>query len=272
MSKVKVSLTEEKETLLATLYGRARDAKQSRPILADAMAAQTVEKLDYDFGRMKIDARVAASVAVRAKYFDSLTAAFLANFDTATVVHMAAGLDTRVWRVAPGPGIEWYDVDYPEVIELRDKLFPVREGYRTIGSSVTEAGWLEAIAPGRPTLVLAEGLTMYLRPEAGHELMRRLSDRFAKGTIAFDAFNRFGIRMQKLNPAVRGSGATLYWGIDDPHELERANPKLRLVESVNALYEPGVAELPLSSRIFAKLVWPFPSLRTMGRYLRYEVI
>jgi O-methyltransferase involved in polyketide biosynthesis len=235
------------------------------------LAAQTVDKLDYDFGRMKINQRVAASVAVRAKYFDVLTAAFLANFETATVVHLAAGLDTRVWRVAPGPGITWYDVDFPEVIELRGRLFAPREGYHMIGSSVTEPGWLATIAPDRPTLVLAEGLTMYLRPAAGHELMRRLADHFPKGTIAFDAFNSFGIRMQKLNPAVKGSGATLYWGIDDPHELEEANPKLRLVESVNALYEPGTAELPLSSRIFAKLVWPFPALRTMGQYLRYEV-
>ncbi len=270
MGKVEVRLTGEKETLLATLYGRALDARRGRPILGDTMAADAVDRIDYDFGRMKVDARVAASVAVRAKYFDTLTAAFLTQFDTATVVHLAAGLDTRVWRVAPRPGIDWYDVDFPEVIELRRRLFPSRDDYHLIGSSVTDDGWLQAIPADRPTLILAEGLTMYLRPEAGHELLRRLTSHFAEGTIAFDAFNSLGIRLQKLNPAVRGSGATLYWGINDPRELEWVNPKLHLVEAVSALYEPGAAELPLSSRIFARLVWPIPAFRTLGQYLRYE--
>jgi hypothetical protein len=39
---------------------------------------------------------------------------------------------------------------------------------------------------------------------------------------------------------------------------------------VNALEEPGVADLPWSSRLTAALFKPVPALRELGRYLRYE--
>jgi O-methyltransferase involved in polyketide biosynthesis len=270
MTGVRVRLTREKETLLATLYGRALDARARRPILGDTMAVRAVEEIDYDFRRMRITPTIAASVAVRAKQFDDWTAEFLVAHEQATVVHLAAGLDTRIWRVDPGPGVTWYDVDYPEIVALRSRLYPAREGYRTIGSSVTEPGWLAQVPADRPALIVAEGLTMYLKREDGHELMRRLTRHFAHGTIAFDAFNWLSIRLQKLNPAVRASGSTLYWGIDDPRELERAVPGLRCVDALRALYTPGAAALPLQHRVVAAMARPFRPLRDMSMYLRYE--
>jgi methyltransferase (TIGR00027 family) len=267
---MKVTLTEEKETLLATLYGRALDARSPDPILGDKMAAVAVDEINYDFSRLKITPSIAPNIAVRAKHFDDWTREFLDQHRTATVVHLAAGLDTRVWRVNPGPGVQWFDVDYPEVIELRSRLFPARPGYRMVGSSVTDEGWLDGIPADRPVLVVAEGLTMYLRPEAGHELFRRITDHFEHGTIAFDCFNSTGIKLQKTNPAVRGSGATLYWGIDDPQELSRANPKLHLTDALRALYAPGSERLKLRFRIVAQLLRVVPSLRDISLYLRYE--
>lgn len=272
--EIRVRFTKEKETLLATLYGRALDAKLQRPILGDAMAVEAVSKIDYDFARMKVKPALAASVAVRAKFFDRWVREFLAaheaEHEQATVVHMGAGLDTRVWRIDPGPGVTWYDVDYPDVIELREKLYPARDGYQMIGTSVTEPGWEAQIPSSTAVLIVAEGLSMYLKREEGHELFRRLTDHFAHGTVAFDAFNRVGIRMQKLNAPVRESGSTLYWAVDDPHELEWAVPKLQLVEAVDALYAPGNEELPGTSRAMAMLVRPFPSMRHIAQYLRYE--
>jgi len=175
MAQVRVRLSEAQETLLVTLCGRAWDARARQPILGDTMAAAAVEQMDYDFRRAKVNPRVAASVAVRAKQFDDWTAEFLAEHDQAIVVHLAAGLDTRVWRVNPGPGVTWYDVDYPEVIALRSTLYPERGHYHMIGSSVTAPSWLAQVPADRPTLIVAEGLTMYLKPEEGHELMRRLT-------------------------------------------------------------------------------------------------
>mgnify|MGYP001039014381 CR=1 FL=1 len=71
--------------------------------------------------------------------------------------------------------------------------------------------------------------------------MRRLTGHFVHGIIAFDAFNRLTIRVQHLNPAARGCGARMSWGIDDPAELDRASPRLHCLEAAKALYTPALA-------------------------------
>ncbi|SFP37362.1 methyltransferase, TIGR00027 family [Amycolatopsis arida] len=270
MNQVKVRLGDAMETAVLTLYGKALDARDPRPILGDTMAADAIERIDYDVTRLRRVERVAASAAARAKHFDGWTREFLAAHERATVVHLAAGLDTRVWRIDPGPGVTWYDVDFPEVVDVRAKLYPERANYRLIGSSVTASEWLERVPTGGPTLVVAEGLTMYLRPEEGHALFRRIADRFPGAVIVFDTHNRLAVWMVGRSLARMFGAPLLRWGIDDPRELERVHPRLRCLDVVNALSAAGTA-LPLGARVFAALTRPVRPLRDLGLYVRYEV-
>src|SRR5690606_620357 len=111
----RIEFTGARETMLATLYGRADDARAARPILGDEAAAAAVERIAYDFRKPRMSAMSAAGVAMRALLLDTWTREFLADHPEATVLHLACGLDTRVYRVDPGPGVHWYDVDYPDV-------------------------------------------------------------------------------------------------------------------------------------------------------------
>lgn len=270
MTRVKVQLAEAMETSLITLYGKALDAGQHHPILGDTMAARAVEEIDYDFTRLKVTRKTAAGCAARAKHFDDWTGEFLAQHERATVVHLGAGLDARVWRVDPGPGVAWYDVDHPEVVDVRNKVFPRREHYRMIGSSVTAPEWLQQVPADRPTLIIAEGLSMYLHPEKGHELFRRITDRFPRGVITLDTHNWLAIRMMNRK-LTRGQGGTLlHWGINHSSELEHANPAMRCTDAISALFAPSSAALPRGTRLFATLSQPVPALHDIGLYLRYE--
>ncbi|MEV4171107.1 class I SAM-dependent methyltransferase [Nonomuraea sp. NPDC049709] len=107
------------------------------------------------------------AVALRARFIDRWAGEFLDARPGATVLHLGCGLDTRVHRMDPPPSVRWYDVDYPEVIELRGRLFPGRAGCATIGSSVTDLAWLERVPGDAPALVVAEGLLYYLDPTGG---------------------------------------------------------------------------------------------------------
>jgi O-methyltransferase involved in polyketide biosynthesis len=62
------------------------------------------------------------------------------------VLHLGCGLDSRVFRIDPLATVHWYDIDFPDVIELRRRLYPERHDYTLIPASVTEAGWLDAIS------------------------------------------------------------------------------------------------------------------------------
>src|SRR5512147_2326395 len=129
MEAEKIHLTKEKETYLATLYGKALDATAAQPILGDHFAAEAVARIDYDFKALKLPSGGEITLPLRAKHFDEWTCAFLAANPVSTVLHLGCGLDTRVYRIDPGPQVRWFDVDLPDVIALRQQLYPAREGY-----------------------------------------------------------------------------------------------------------------------------------------------
>ena len=270
MTQVKVQLDRAMETSLVTLYGKALDARMTPSILHDQAAVDALSKIEYDFSRLKtMNERVAPNAAARSKHFDDWTREFLAAQPSATVVHLACGLDTRVWRVDPGPSVAWFDVDFPDVIAVRRKLFPEREGYRMIPSSVTDAGWLEAIPLDRPVFLVAEGLTMYLSPADGHVLFRRIIDRFGHGTFAFDTHNRLGVRLVNIMLKRSFGRAMLDWAVNSRADIDRIDPRLHCVDAISALLAPSSRQLQLSTRLFTQLVRPFPALRDLGLYFRY---
>jgi O-methyltransferase involved in polyketide biosynthesis len=266
----KVRLTGAKATLLATLYGRAQDAGSPRTILHDTMSAEAVQKIDFDFSKTGLRRGDAAAVALRARHFDERTREFLTTHPAATVLHLGCGLDTRVWRIDPGPDVRWFDVDYPDVIDLRPQLFPARVGYQMIGASVTDPSWLADVPGDLPVLVVAEGLTMYLNQDEGTALFRRIVDHFPGGEFTFDGLSRFGIRMQRFNKAIQAAGATVYWGIDGCADLEAIDPRLRCVTALSAFDLGGFEQLRLSYRVLVKVAGLFPALRRAAVCYRLE--
>ena len=44
------------------------------------------------------------------------------------MVQLGCGMDSRVYRVDPPPSVRWFDLDYPEVVDLRRRIYPEREG------------------------------------------------------------------------------------------------------------------------------------------------
>ncbi|GAA5151653.1 class I SAM-dependent methyltransferase [Pseudonocardia eucalypti] len=271
MDLEKISLTGAPETLLTTLYCRAVDSRAENPVLGDDAAARAVERVDYDFRRTGVNRVTAAGVALRAKQLDDWTAEFMAEHEKATVLHLACGLDTRAQRLAPASTVRWYDVDYPQVMELRQRLLTTPDGdYHTIASSVTEDDWLDSVPADRPTATVFEGLSMYLTEEDGKRLIQRIAERFPSGQLLFDCYGKMGIRMQKLVPAVRNSGATLHWAIEDPSVLESWHPGLRCRDAIRSLEIYRCDKFPREGRTSYRVLSRLPGFKNVGRFLRYE--
>ena len=268
-NKIRVDLSGAPETMLATLYARALDADADHPILHDTFAKELVARIDYDWDQTGITARKAPSVVIRSAHFDNWARQFLAVHPEATVLHVGCGLDSRVLRLRPGPGVEWYDVDYPEVIELRERFYPPGASYRLLPASLTELDWLSVIPADRPVLLLGEGLTMYLTEESGLAMMRRVVERFPSGEQQFDVFNRFAIRAQKINTIVRRAGARLHWGIDGPADIVRNVPGTRLLAAMSVFDDDVFAELPCRYRVMARVMSTAPALKNMQQFHRY---
>jgi O-methyltransferase involved in polyketide biosynthesis len=267
--RVRVDLSGASQTMLATLYAKALDADAEKPILGDRFAKQIVERIDYDWKKTTITARRAPSVATRSAHFDAWTDQFLAAHPHSVVLHVGCGLDSRFFRLQPGPGVEWYDIDYPEVAALRAQLYPAAEHYHVVAASVTDPGWLTDIPADRPALLVGEGLTMYLTQQEGTALLRRVVGHFGSGELQFDGFNRLGIKAQVLNPVVRRSGSTLRWAINGPDDILAAVPGVRLLAWERWFESDTFETLPRSAKLMGKAMARVSAVADMSQYHRY---
>ncbi len=159
MSETKTQdLTGISETLLITLYIRALESERPDALLEDEQAVALFNKIGddglYDFGRitsLHLSEENKLVIILRNREFDRYARDFLARHPDAVVVHIRCGLDTRFERVAERNGrMEWYDLDIPEVIDLRCKLIGEEAGrHHLLGCSVLETEWLGRVSVHR---------------------------------------------------------------------------------------------------------------------------
>lgn len=239
-------------TNLVTLYLRAHESRSAKPILGDHAAAAAVDRIDYDFARIRRTMLPAVNqylVALRARQLDDWCTAYLDRHPGAVVLHLGCGLDSRASRVDPARSIQWFDVDQPDVIALRRRLYADTQRYRMIGASVTDPGWLDEVPPGHPTLVVAEGLLMYLEKDDVRRLLQRLTDRFGWGEMLFDTLSASAPLLSRL--FTRG---IIRWGVRDTRSIEAWNPRLRLLERTPAL--AGYERIPSPMvRLIYRSMW-----------------
>jgi O-methyltransferase involved in polyketide biosynthesis len=266
MAIEKVTLTGTPVTLLMTLYSRAMESRTANPILQDLAAERAIDAIDYDFSRLDIRRVAVVGCAARARQFDEWTNYFLANFPEAMVLHLACGLDGRFERVNPPLSCSWFDVDYPEVINLRRRLFPLQKNYSMVSGSATELDWLDNLPADRPVLVVAEGLTMHLHQNDVQKLISATLDRFPQGELLFDVLNWPAVRVINRRRLMNTVGVRATWGIDDVLDITSWDPRLTLVQAMPTFSVPGVQrKLPLTMRLLTRI----PAVRDGSRLLRF---
>ncbi len=261
---------EEQATMLATLYARAQDFHSDNPILNDHHAAEFVTRLDMDGRRTGVRQGDTIGIAMRGRYLDDYVREFLAANDDAVVLNLGCGLDSRMYRLNVTAPVQWYDVDLPEVVALRQDLLSTVEHQTLIPKSVEDMSWLKGLPRDRPVMVIAEGLTMYVAGETVLTMLRAIAEWFARGELVFDAFSHWAIRRQRASGIIKNSNATLKWAIDDPAELVAQVPGLSCKSVVSSFAVPAGVELPLKTRAMLRTIRSIPRLRRMVRIYRYQ--
>jgi O-methyltransferase involved in polyketide biosynthesis len=221
------SLSGVAETLLIPLYIRAIESERPDALLKDEKAVALVTQMDYDFSRIKqikMDEEDRVALVLRNREFDRYARDFLTRYPEAVVVHVGCGLDARFERVDNGQ-VEWYDLDLPEVIELRRK-FIGGEGtrYHFLACSVFDSAWLNTVSAHRqrPFLFLAEGVLMYFEETQVKSLVLTLRERFPGAELVCDAFSPFLVRANNLRLKISRIkvSARYHWGLKRGKDLE----------------------------------------------------
>ncbi|WP_026929717.1 class I SAM-dependent methyltransferase [Glycomyces tenuis] len=224
-------LTPLQKTLLVTLRGRALDHRLARPLLNDPLAAQLADRLDYDLDTVKLPTGVPEAIAIRSRMLDRAVGEFIASRPDAVVVELGCGLETRRARLAPPDTVDWYDVDFPEVVELRDRLLPPSARVHSIGTSILDPSWTDTIPADRPAVIVADGVLGFLTEEGNRQVLGRITEHFAGGLLVFNAYTKLTARMNGRFTKVVGMPADFRgFGIADPRDVVALNPALTFVD------------------------------------------
>jgi O-methyltransferase involved in polyketide biosynthesis len=206
------TLSDVSETSLITLYLRAMESQRPDALIKDEKAVELVARMSYDFDRIRqIPLSEANKIVIilRNREFDRYARDFLTRHPQAVVVHIGCGLDSRLERV-DNDQVKWYDLDLPDVIELRRKFIGDEgERYHLLGCSVFDNIWLDTVSAHhqRPFLFLAEGVFMYFEGAQVKSLVLTLRDHFPGAELVFDAFSPLHVRWSKLQLSLTKVGA-----------------------------------------------------------------
>ncbi|HET6867349.1 MAG TPA: class I SAM-dependent methyltransferase, partial [Solirubrobacteraceae bacterium] len=213
------AFTPLEDSLFLTLCARALDCRAAHPILGDTMSDEIVRKLDYDYGQFHLNTNLTITVAHRAKKLDEVTSTFLDPHPDAIGLDLGAGLDARAIRIAPPSTVDWYDIDFPAVIDARERLIPSPANVHGVGADLTRADWLDAIPTDRPAVIVADGLMAFLTLDDMASLLNRVIAHVPSGEIVFNSYTRFAIRAAKHSHGTRSVAELVKsQGFDDPHE------------------------------------------------------
>lgn len=222
-----MELNNESKTLFIPLLGKAIMSKD-KLFLHDPKAEEIISKIDYDFKSLKQSKWLSMFMSVRALIIDELCNKYISEHPNATIIHLGCGLDSRCIRVNQNFNI-WYDVDYENVIDIRNKFFDTDSKHKMIGSSVIDYKWLEQISSSDNIMVVAEGLTMYLSEEEIKKLVSQINNKLGEVHLLFDAYSKKGVRISKIKNPVNQMNAEIKYGIDNPNEFLSLNENLEYV-------------------------------------------
>ncbi len=251
----KIKLSGVPETMLQTLYARARESG-TRGVIADPKAEEIIAELDYDFSLAERDAAMRSGVIARTLVLDRLVSDWLAAHPGAVVVNIACGLDTRCYRMTGYA--HWYNLDLPEAIAVRKRLLPEDGGAVTqIARSAMDDWGGDVAESGAPALVIIEGLTMYLHEADVKRIFAVIAGRFAGASVFVETMNPAMAKHFK-EKSIEGSHAKFSWGVKNGRALAALLPDFRLAEE-HSLTEGMAAFVPVY-----KLLDRIPFIRNLS--------
>ncbi|MCM1104356.1 MAG: class I SAM-dependent methyltransferase, partial [Clostridium sp.] len=167
-------------------------------------------------------------MVARTIMFDKELKELLASYPDAVCVNIGCGLDDRFLRVDNGK-IEWFNVDLPDSIEVRKKVFAEIEREHMLAGSILEPDWMRDIPKERVTIVIAEGLLMYFSKEQVRTILHNITGSFERGFLLAELMHPKMMK-EKVHDTVKHTNAKFGWGTKTGKELSELDPALKLIK------------------------------------------
>ena len=234
MKRCHIEKNTVQETLVIPLYGRKVCSERYPDLYRDPEACALMDRIDYDFSALAEKSRGVMyqfgflEVAMRQTDLAWEVRDYLRTHPRAAVVNLGCGLDCT-GRQCDNGTCRIYNLDFPDVIALRDELLPAGEREENIPCDLNDTAWFDRIDASGGAVFFAAGVFYYFLTDQVRTLVTAMEKSFPGGRLVFDAANRRAVRLMLktwLKTAeIRDVGA--YFAVSDAEkELSAWSPSL----------------------------------------------
>ena len=198
--KYKIERNTVQETLILPLYSRKLCSELYPNLYRDETAVRLIDQIDYDFSVAEKNSRSlmqrfgALEVAMRQCDLAWEVRDYLKTHPCAAVVNLGCGLD-NTGRACDNGRCKIYNLDFPDVIALRQQLLPAGEREQNIPCDLKDPEWFDRIDATVGAVFFASGVFYYFLTEQVKALVQGMADAFPGGVLVFDAANRTAVKM-----------------------------------------------------------------------------
>ena len=198
--KYKIEKNTVQETLIIPLYSRKLCSRLYPNIYQDETAVQLINEIDYDFSEAEKNSRSlmqrfgVLEVAMRQNDLAWEVRDYLKTHPKAAVVNLGCGLD-NTGRSCDNGSCKIYNLDFPNVIAVRNELLPADEREENIPCDLNNTKWFEKIDASGGAIFFASGVFYYFLTKQVKALVQAMADTFPGGVLVFDAANRAAVKM-----------------------------------------------------------------------------
>ena len=175
--KYKIEKNTVQETLILPLYSRKLCSELYPNLYRDETAVRLIDEIDYDFSEAEKNSRSlmqrfgALEVAMRQNDLASEVQAYLKNHPCAAVVNLGCGLDST-GRSCDNGSCKIYNLDFPDVITLRQQLLLAGEREQNIPCDLKDPAWFDKIDASGGAAFFASGVFYYFLTQQVRELVQ----------------------------------------------------------------------------------------------------
>mgnify|MGYP004658101507 FL=1 len=198
--KYKIEKNTVQETLVLPLYSRKLCSELYPNLYRDETAVHLLNQIDYDFSEAEKNSSSlmqrfgALEVAMRQCDLAWEVQAYLKAHPCAAVVNLGCGLD-NTGRACDNGSCKLYNLDFPDVIAVRNKLLPAGEREQNIPCDLKDPAWFDRIDATGGAVFFASGVFYYFLTQQVRKLVQSMADAFPGSVLVFDAANRTAVKM-----------------------------------------------------------------------------
>jgi len=198
--KYKIEKNTVQETLMIPLYARKICSELYPSLYRDETALRLTEEIDYDFSELE---KKSGSLMQRFGFLEAAMRQndlayevrdYLRSHPRAAVVNLGCGLDST-GRSCDNGSCKIYNLDFPNVIGVRNELLPAGEREENIPCNLNDTAWFEKIDASEGVIFFAAGVFYYFLKEQVRALVCAMAEAFPGGVLVFDAANRKAVKL-----------------------------------------------------------------------------